>query len=150
MELEASEPPHSFICMDEAGFNLSKRKRRGWNIIGHRATVDVPCQRGGNITMGAAISENGVLMHIPIIVPYNTERLVTFLDTLHGSHPWTREGSDWRWPDKVRDSLGQCQFPLLQHHQTMVCSPQQDANGVHLTLLSIPSPHWGIFHSMEK
>ncbi|XP_044052938.1 uncharacterized protein LOC122876529 [Siniperca chuatsi] len=75
MELEASEPQHSF--------NLTKRRRRGQNIIGHRATVDVPGQRGGNITMGCAISENGVLTHIPIIGPYNTERLVTFLDTLY-------------------------------------------------------------------
>ncbi len=83
MELEASEPPHSFIYMDEAGFNLTKRRRHGRNIIGHRATVDVPGQRGGNITMGAAISENGVLKHIPIIGPYKTERLVTFLDALY-------------------------------------------------------------------
>ena len=37
--------------------------------------------------MGAAISENGVLTHIPLIGPYNKERLVTFLDTLQGSHP---------------------------------------------------------------
>lgn len=42
-----------------------------------------PGQRGGNITMGAAISENGVLTHIPIIRPYNTEFLVTFLYTLY-------------------------------------------------------------------
>ncbi|XP_044066956.1 uncharacterized protein LOC122883003 isoform X2 [Siniperca chuatsi] len=83
MELEASEPPHSFLYMDEAGFNLTKRRRRGRNIIGHRATVDVPGQRSGNITMGCAISENGVLTHIPIFGPYNTERLVTFLDTLY-------------------------------------------------------------------
>ena len=34
------------------------------------------------MTMGAAISENGVLTHIPIIGPNNTERLVTFVDTL--------------------------------------------------------------------
>ena len=33
--------------------------------------------------MGAAISENGVLTHIPLFGPYNTERLVTFLDTLY-------------------------------------------------------------------
>ncbi len=83
MELEASEPTHSFICMDEADFNLTKRRRRGRNIIGHRATVDVPGQRGGKLNMSAAISENGVLTHIPIIGPYNTERLVTFLDTLY-------------------------------------------------------------------
>ena len=30
------------------------------------------------MTMGAAISENGVLTHIPIIGPYNTEHLVAF------------------------------------------------------------------------
>ncbi|KAI7790162.1 hypothetical protein IRJ41_011132 [Triplophysa rosa] len=71
MELEAREPLHSFIYMDEAGFNLTK------------PTVDVPGQQGGNITMSAAISKNGVLTHIPIIGPYNTERLVTFLDTLY-------------------------------------------------------------------
>ena len=81
MELEASEPPHNFIYMDEADSNLTKRRRRGRNIIGHRATVDVPGQWVGNITMGAAISENGVLTHIPIIGPYNTEHLVTFVDT---------------------------------------------------------------------
>ena len=83
MELEASEPTHNFIYVDEAGLNLTKHRRRGRNIICHRATVDVPGQRGGNITMGAAISENGVLTHIPLIGPYNTERLVTFLDTLY-------------------------------------------------------------------
>ncbi|XP_026213312.1 uncharacterized protein LOC113160317 isoform X1 [Anabas testudineus] len=86
MELEASEQPHSFIYMDEAGFNLTKCRRRGRNIIGHRATVDVPGQRGGNITTGAAICDvviNGVLTHIPIIGPYNTEHLITFLETLY-------------------------------------------------------------------
>ena len=87
MELEASEPTHNFIYVDEAGFNLTKHRRRGRNIIGYRATVHVPGQRDGNIAIGAAISENGVLTLIPIIGPYNTERLVTFLDTLQGSHP---------------------------------------------------------------
>ena len=43
----------------------------------------MPGQRDGNITIGAAISKNDVLTHIPIIGPYNTERLVTFLDTLY-------------------------------------------------------------------
>ena len=69
--------------MDEAGFNLTECRRHGQNIISHRATVDVPGQQGGNITMGAAISKNGVLTHIPIIWPYNTERLLTFVDTLY-------------------------------------------------------------------
>ncbi|XP_029681515.1 uncharacterized protein [Takifugu rubripes] len=86
MELEASEPPCHFIYMDEAGFNLTKRRRRGRNLIGHRATIDVPGQRGGNITMCAAISDNGVLTHIPLMGPYNSERLIAFLDTLYRDH----------------------------------------------------------------
>ncbi|KAL7867497.1 hypothetical protein SRHO_G00088810 [Serrasalmus rhombeus] len=65
MELESSEQPHRFLYVDEAGFNLTKGRRRGRNITGHRATVDVPGQRGGNITMCAATSELGVLTHIP-------------------------------------------------------------------------------------
>lgn len=33
--------------------------------------------------MCAAMSENGVLTHIPILGPYNTQHLITFLDTLY-------------------------------------------------------------------
>ncbi len=40
MELESSEPSHNFIYVDEDGFNLTKSRRRGWNVIDHRATVD--------------------------------------------------------------------------------------------------------------
>eukprot|EP00063_Salmo_salar_P054314 XP_014029149.1 PREDICTED: uncharacterized protein LOC106586404 [Salmo salar] len=83
MELESSEPSHNFVYVDEAGFNLTKCRRRGRNIIGHRATVDLPGQRGGNITMCAAISEHGVLTHIPLIGPYNTQHLLNFLETLY-------------------------------------------------------------------
>ncbi|XP_018949691.2 uncharacterized protein LOC109078969 [Cyprinus carpio] len=82
MELEAEGAHHKFIFVDEAGFNLCKVRRRGRNIIGQRATVTVPGQRGANITMCAAISNDGVLCHIPTIGPYNTERLITFLDAL--------------------------------------------------------------------
>ncbi len=82
MEFEAEGAHHKFIFVDEAGFNLCKVRRRGRNIIGQRATVTVPGQRGANITMCAAISNDGVLCHIPTIGPYNTERLITFLDAL--------------------------------------------------------------------
>lgn len=84
MELEARQTPHSFIFIDEAVFNLAKTRRRGRNIIGQRATVDIPGQRGANITMCAAISSDGLLLHIPLIGPYNTERLITFMDDLYG------------------------------------------------------------------
>lgn len=83
MALEGNETHHILVFVDEAGFNLAKGRRRGRNIIGHRATADVPGQRGGNITMCAAISENGVATHIPSLGPYNTQKLLIFLDRLH-------------------------------------------------------------------
>ncbi|KAL0198989.1 hypothetical protein M9458_007529, partial [Cirrhinus mrigala] len=85
MELEVEGAHHVFIYVDEAGFNLSKVRRRGRNLIGYRATITVPGQRGANITMCAAISNDGVLCHIPTIGPYNPERLITFLNALHES-----------------------------------------------------------------
>ncbi|XP_045562373.1 uncharacterized protein [Salmo salar] len=83
MALEGNETHHILVFVDEAGFNLAKGRRRGRNIVGHRATADVPGQRGGNITMCAAISENGVATHIPSLGPYNTQKLLIFLDRLH-------------------------------------------------------------------
>ncbi len=83
MELEANQAPHEFIYIDEAGFNLAKRRRRGRNVIGKRATVDVPAQRGANITMCAAIANAGLLLHRCQVGPYNTERLLAFLNDLH-------------------------------------------------------------------
>lgn len=83
MELEADAMGHEQLFVDEAGFNLTKTRRRGRNIIGHRATINVPGQRGGNITMCAAISQNGVVHHHATLGPYNTAHIITFLDTLH-------------------------------------------------------------------
>lgn len=37
--MDSMERPHEYIFVDEAGFNLAKRRRRGWNIIGQRAIV---------------------------------------------------------------------------------------------------------------
>lgn len=47
---------------------------------GHDKQCD---QRGANIPMCAAISNDGVLVHIPTIGTYNSERLITLLDTLN-------------------------------------------------------------------
>lgn len=51
MELEADAMGHELIYVDEAGFNLTKTRRRGRNLIGQRAIINVPGQRGGNITV---------------------------------------------------------------------------------------------------
>ncbi|CAM4572758.1 unnamed protein product [Leuciscus chuanchicus] len=78
-QLDAMKRPHEFIYMDEAGFNLTKR-RRGRNVIGHRAIVGVPGQPGGNVTLCAAISNHGVVHHHANLGPNNTHQLLIFLN----------------------------------------------------------------------
>ncbi len=78
MELEANQVPHEMIYVDEAGFNLAKRRRCGRNIIGKRATVTVLGQRGANITMCAVISNNAALLNKCVIGPYNTTAFPCF------------------------------------------------------------------------
>ncbi|KAK0151758.1 hypothetical protein N1851_006859 [Merluccius polli] len=84
-EMDAMADPHEYIFIDEAGFNLTKRRKRGRNIIGHRAIIQVPGQRGGNITMCAAISNRGILHRHAVLRPYNTALLLQFLDQLHNN-----------------------------------------------------------------
>ncbi|XP_039606402.1 uncharacterized protein LOC120527256 isoform X2 [Polypterus senegalus] len=79
-ELDAIEKLHEYICMDEAGFNLTKRRRRGRSVIGQRAIVGVPGQRGGNVALCAAISNLGVVHHQANLGPYNTHQLLIFLN----------------------------------------------------------------------
>lgn len=81
--MDAEEILHEFIYIDEAGFNLTKARRRGRNIIGHRAIINVPGQRGGNITLCAAISQHGVLLRHAKMGSYNTPHILAFLDRLH-------------------------------------------------------------------
>ncbi|RXN32842.1 hypothetical protein ROHU_036083 [Labeo rohita] len=81
-DLESLDRPHDFIFVDEAGFNLTNRRRRGRNIIGQRAIVEVPGQRGGNVTICAAISNHGVLHHHVTLGPYNTQHLLRFIANL--------------------------------------------------------------------
>ncbi len=45
LDMAEAAQPHEFIYI-KAGFNLSKIRRRGCNIIGQRAIVHVPGQRG--------------------------------------------------------------------------------------------------------
>ncbi|KAK0135335.1 hypothetical protein N1851_028828 [Merluccius polli] len=65
------------------GFNLSKVRRRGRNVIGQRAIISVPGQRGGNITLCAAITQNGVLHRHANMGPYKTPHILTFLDRVY-------------------------------------------------------------------
>ncbi|XP_045889418.1 uncharacterized protein LOC123959422 isoform X2 [Micropterus dolomieu] len=81
-QLDSMEMPHECIFLDEAGFNLTKRKRRGCNIIGQHAIVELPGQRGGNMTICAAISSYGVIHRDVTLGPYSTAHLIMFLHAL--------------------------------------------------------------------
>ena len=74
---------YEYIFIDEVGFNLVKRRRRGRNVIGQRAIVEVPGQRGGNITMCAGMNHQGILHRHAHLGAYNTARLLVILDGLH-------------------------------------------------------------------
>lgn len=54
---------HEYIYMDETGFSLTKTRNRGRNVIGRRAFNRVPWQHVENLTMCAAILQNGFLPH---------------------------------------------------------------------------------------
>lgn len=81
--MDGAAQPHEFIFIDEAGFDLCKTRRRGRHVTGQRAIVHVPGQRGGNITLCAAISLRGLLHHHAKLGPYNSQHILTFLDALH-------------------------------------------------------------------
>ncbi len=65
----------STSMLTELALISTKKRRRGRNLIGHRATVNVPGQRRGNITMCAAILTTGVVAHHAVFGPYNTETI---------------------------------------------------------------------------
>ena len=81
-QLDSMERPHECMFLDEAGFNHTKRWRRGRYIIGQRAIVELPGWRGGNVTICAAISSYGVIHRHVTVGPYNTAHLLTFLYAL--------------------------------------------------------------------
>ena len=106
MASEGNETPCILVFVDEDSFNL------GHNIISHRAMVDVPGQHGGNITMCAAISENGMATHILRLGPYNTQKLLIFLDRPHSDLiPENERGLVGPLPTKVCNCVEQCEFP---------------------------------------
>lgn len=82
LQLDAMARPHEYLFLDEAGFNLQKRRQRGRNIIGQRAITEVPGQRGGNITLCAAMGLEGLVHRHAVLGSYNTQRLLTFLEEL--------------------------------------------------------------------
>ncbi|XP_038138342.1 uncharacterized protein LOC119781817 [Cyprinodon tularosa] len=82
LQFDAMARPHEYLFLDEAGFNLHKRRQRGRNIIGQRAITEVPGQQGGNITLCAAMGLEGLVHRQAVLGSYNTQHLLTFLEEL--------------------------------------------------------------------
>ena len=97
--------------------------------ISLRATIGTPGQRGGNITMCATISENGVSTHIPHIGTYNTQL-----------HLVPEHKRDYVRPDlpnyvTVWDNVS---FPRTNIVGEVFCCAWKDNNGVPSTILPVP------------
>lgn len=97
--MDAHAIPHEFIFIDEAGFNLAKTRRRGRNVIGHRAIIDVPGQRGGNITMCAAISNTHGWSCQPWTIQHSPYSPISGQTPQH-SH--TSRAYEWCRPSRTR------------------------------------------------
>lgn len=80
IEFRQNQIAVAWVCggMNDSGFNLCKARRRGRNIIGHRAIINVPGQHGSNITICAATSQNGAFHRHAL-----SHGILTFLDRLH-------------------------------------------------------------------
>ncbi len=88
LELEAREPLHTFIYLDEADFNLANGRRlNGRNRIGQRATIDVPGQRGGNITVCSHLRKRRPHPYTPSWSIQHTTSADFFRHSLQGNNP---------------------------------------------------------------
>ena len=82
LQMDADEIQHEFIYIDKAGFNLTKANWRGRKIIDHRAIINVPGQLGGNITLCAATTQDGVLLrhgHTYIVTAGNQMHQIQYI-----------------------------------------------------------------------
>lgn len=71
--------PHEFAFIDEAGFNLTKTRRRGRSIITTMPLwMLLPCM---DKTL-CHITNNGALHHLANLGPYNTDLILMYLDKL--------------------------------------------------------------------
>uniref|UniRef100_A0A1A8KSP9 Tc1-like transposase DDE domain-containing protein n=1 Tax=Nothobranchius kuhntae TaxID=321403 RepID=A0A1A8KSP9_NOTKU len=78
-DLESLDRSHEFIFVDEAGFNLQKRRRRGRKIIGQRAIVGSPWSTRWQCHN---LCNHGVIHHHVTLGPCNTQHLLRFLVSL--------------------------------------------------------------------
>jgi transposase len=124
-------PPNNrrnLIYLDEAGFNLHLRRRQGRAMRGSRALLTVPNSRGRNISVAAAMSEDGFLHHKVRLGAYNAVFFIEFLGELFQKLQQMGRHGCWLVLDNVRF-----------HHTPAVSSFVQENNHV-LKFLPAYSP----------
>ncbi len=138
--MDGAAQPHEFIFIDEAGFDLSKTRRRGRNVIGQGQLCTSQGSAGGNITLCAAISLRGLLHHHAKLGPYNSQHILTFLDALHNIVVQNR-------PDQPRFVViwDNVSFPSGCSDPGLVHQPQSIWSGILAPLLTIFKPYRGFF-----
>ncbi|XP_060790269.1 uncharacterized protein LOC132894453 [Neoarius graeffei] len=120
LQLDAMARPHEYLFLDEAGFNLQKRRQRGRNIISQRAITEVPGRRGGNTTLCAAMGSEGLVHRHAVLGSYNTQRLLTFLEELRDILLDRQQHHPGPAHPILCDHLGQCPLPQNKPNQRVV------------------------------
>lgn len=72
----------NFIFIDEVGFNISMRSRRGRSLRGTRAVQTVSALRSKNISVCCAMSKNGVILYHSQATAFNTLCYKNFTESL--------------------------------------------------------------------
>ena len=71
------------VFVDEAGFNISMRRTRGWSAVNTAARVSVPFTRSKkNLSFCAAITANGPVLYEIRFSAYNTAAFGSFTGNL--------------------------------------------------------------------
>jgi transposase len=69
-----------YLFLDEVGFNVSMRRKRGRSLSGERATMTVSTIRSRNISVCCAMSKSGAFFYKKQDKAFNTESFSLFLD----------------------------------------------------------------------
>lgn len=82
IEWQAEMNDSNFMFLDEVGFNVSMRSKRGWSASGKPATQVVPSIRSRNITICCTISRNGIVTYEYADGAFNQHLFLNYLDKL--------------------------------------------------------------------
>lgn len=99
---EAPIDRRQVIWIDETGFNLHLRRKYGRALAGLRANIVVANSRGRNISICAAMSEEGALTHTAQMGSYNAQLFCAFLETLFLHLQSIGRAGCWLIMDNVR------------------------------------------------